>query len=96
MRQFLIDQLKYNDNTVNPVRVYSIISLDIPDVNISTLMDFIYVPSYLQQPVLRYQWQLLNVASFYRRKSDRNIMQKISSFSRELLLKLIGIVVWTG
>ena len=64
VRQFLVDQLRYNDNTANPVGVTELDTKHKLIGRQSTLMLSIFALSFLRQPVRRYQLLPQSVVNF--------------------------------
>jgi hypothetical protein len=63
VRQFLVDQLRYNDNTANPVGVTELETKH-KLIGQSTLTLSIFALSFLRQPVRRYQLLRQSVVNF--------------------------------
>lgn len=64
VRQFLVDQLRYNDNTANPVGVTQPETRRTLIQGYSILMLSIFAPSFLRRPVPLYQLLRRSVVNF--------------------------------
>lgn len=64
VRQFLVDQLRYNDNTANPVGATKLKTNHKFIGCHSTLTPSIFALSFLRQPVPRYQLLRQSVVNF--------------------------------
>ena len=96
VRQFFIDQLRYNDNTSNPVIPRFICSWGNADAFLSSLMVSTSVLSYLQLPMLISQRHPQREENSYQQKPEVITPWKILNLSSKLVRKLIGIAAWTG